>query len=422
MLLCAFSVAACHAARASAAPCVVPERLHLSALIFETKTQADAAGARLKSEAFTDVGKSMPDNYSTDVGWFTPQELAGSQYQTAATLAQGQTAPFAQDAVLPGFVHVDKRLPQSACNAAIAADPHDAWARVTRASAEAASAQYDRAVADYNVAYSFSSDARFKTQAAYGLASAYYSERRYRKALDFANDAVASNSGQSYVLRAYIYEALGDDDLATADAATALAQLHGNEQDESPAHLVRGIAYSDTGFFKAAADEFGLVLARHPNDSYALASRGFARFASGDTQAARKDLLASAVANPRNETPLLGLAILEYASGGNNALKYARRAYAVNHEPYAALWLRILGGSNSVKPHVDASLVGLNRKAANGDKLTQSNHVCEATYYTAVFAIQHHNTTEGRQLLEKATEICPYREYERAAAIEMLKR
>jgi tetratricopeptide (TPR) repeat protein len=389
-------------ARASTASCVIPERMHLSALTFSYDTDLGPIEKRLATEGFDAVAKSLPLNYASDVGWFTPQQLAGTQYAPAAALRAGATARMSLQ-LSPGFVHVDQVVPEMSCDRAIELHPKEAWPRLARAELEMNSGAYAAAKSDYQVAAQ-STDRRFAQTAQYGLASIQYREGDYRNALASADVAVGSNSGDAYTLKALIEEAIGDDDLATADAAQGFSQYNGNEQDPSPATYALALAYSDLGFFAASDDQLETVLKRHPRDAQALLLRAFNKFSTGDAQGAARDFAAALKLRPQMEQPYLGLAMLDYSQGDvASAHRYAQQAFALYpHDVYTKLWLLITAGhAPSLPSHLQP---------------------CEPGFYAGIFALQQGHKQKANELLHTAANTCPYREYERATAQELLKR
>jgi tetratricopeptide (TPR) repeat protein len=269
-------------ALASTQACTVPERIRISALNFSYDADLTAIDKRLKSEGFDAVAKSLPLNYAGGVGWYTPQQLVGTQYAPAASLQAGETARM-NPALSPGFVHVDEIVPGMSCDRAIELAPGDAAPRLERAALEMRGGAYAAAKADYRVAAQ-SADSRLAQAAQYGLASIEYLERDYKSAFSSVDSAVKSNGADALTLRALIEEAMGDDDLATADANQAVNQYNGSGADPSPATFALAAAYSHLGFFSASNDELDSLLKRHPGDARALALRAF------NTRAARKRL------------------------------------------------------------------------------------------------------------------------------------
>lgn len=375
--------------------------MHLSSLVFTYDTDLTPIAKRIDTEGFDAVAKSLPFNYTSNVGWFTPQQLAGTQYAPAATLKAGGTTRM-NPQLSPGFVHVDQIVPQTSCDRAIDLHPNEARPRLERAVRETNSGAYAAAKADYQVAAQ-STDPRIAELAHYGLASILYREGDYRKALASADVAVGSNSGDAYTLKALIEEALGDDDLATADAAQGFGQYNGWEQDPSPATYALAQAYSDLGFFAASDDQLQTLFKQHPRADNALILRAFNEFSTGDTQSAARDFAAALKVNSRTEQSYLGLAMLDYAQGHSaSAKRYAQQAYTLYpHDVYANLWLLITSGHAPAEPaHLQP---------------------CEPGFYAGVYALQHGLKEQGNELLRTAANTCPYREYERAEALQLLK-
>lgn len=410
--------------QARASSCVVPKRIHLSALLFTYSDDLTSVEKRLQHEPFDAVGKSLPDNFARDVGWFTPDQLTGTQYAAAASLAEGGTARIVSD-IVPGFVHVEEIRQQMTCDQAIAANPHDQWPRLMRAGFEVRSRRYADAIADYNAA--IGTDRQMTQTARYGLAGIYYSQRKYKKALDNIDEAMTSNRGDVYTLRALIEEAMGDDDLATADAA---------QGDTPAATYALALAYSDLGYFAASNEQLAMVLKHNPASGDSLAARGFNEFSSGDVTAARADLLAASSSNPQMEQPYIGLAMINFIEGNAPAARrFARRALAVSpQDQYAALWVLISDRGAKVDVHTSKAWPGpvidvfrnrvsvdsLGTAAASSDPLTQRLQQCEAHFYSGVYWLQRGNKSRALPMLQAAAGTCPYREYERPAAAQLL--
>jgi tetratricopeptide (TPR) repeat protein len=386
---------------ASAASCTMPERIHLRALSFSYDDALDPIAKRIASEGFEAVGATLPSNYIADVGWFTPDQLDGTRYAPAAKLQAGGTARM-NPAIAPGFVHVDERIPAMSCDRAIAIHPDSAEPRLARANLEAQRGMYAAAKNDYSVA-ALSVDRTFAQPAQYALAYIYYIERDYNKALTHVNVAVESNSGDAYTLKALIEEAMGDDDLATADAARGYGQYHGNEQDPSLATYALAQAYSDLGYFAASNAQLNTILGPRQRYANAFILRAFNEFSTGDSRDARQDLTSALGVNPRLENPYVGLAILDYSLGdATSARTYAQRAFSLfPHSLYAKLWILVTSGRAPEHPS------GLKP--------------CEPGFYAGIYDLQHGHKQDGNVLLRTAAKTCPYREYERAAALELLK-
>jgi len=375
--------------------------MHLSALVFSYDDDLAPIAKRLAAEGFDAVATSLPLNYVKDVGWFTPQQLEGTKYAPAAALRVGETTRMTP-ALSPGFVHVDQRIPEMSCDRAIALHPEEMLPRLERAQLEVKRGSYAAAKADYLVA-ARSTDRRIALTAQYGLAFIQYRSGDYRDALASADVAVQSQSGDAYTLKALLEEAMGDDDLATADAAQGFNQYHGYEEDPSPATYALALAYSDLGYFAASNDELGTVLKQHPRDAQAMALRAFNAFSTGDLQSAKRDFSAAASLDPQMEEPYLGLAMLEYAKGGlAPAHRYAQRAAALfPHDVYTQLWLQITSGHAPREPaHLKP---------------------CEPGFYAGIYALQHGRKQQADAMLRTAADTCPYREYERAEALQLLK-
>lgn len=408
--------------------------MDLSALLFTMNDDLAPVEKRLKNESFEAVGESLPQNYAKEVGWFTADQIAGSQYAVAASLPAGGTARMKADY---GFVHVDEIRPQMTCDRAIAAYPRDPWPRLMRAALEAQTRNYADATADYRAATTVP-DPKWAQSAYYGLASVYYAQHKYKVALSNVNDAILSGSGEVYTLRAFIEEAMGDDDLATADAQQGYNQYNGPGRDTSPATYALATAYSDLGYFAASNEQADKVLKHHPASAENLLLRAFNEYSSGDLKNARADFNSASVSNPRMEQPYLGLAMLSFATGNTAAaIANARRAYAMYpQDDYAAIWTLITNPHAKVKTRPsDAwpglvlclflnrwSIESLDAAASSADPFTQRMQLCEAHFYGGVYLLHHGDKSRAHSLLQSAAKDCPYRQYERTTAIQLFHR
>lgn len=395
-----------------AAPaCHVPERIHLSALIFGYGDNPSAAIERLKHESFDDVAASMPDNYAKDIGWFVPSQLRGGPYEKAIGLAPGKYAVSQSQTQGTNVARVDEIRPAASCAQALADYPTDPWALAFDAAYESRAGNTSAAIADYSkeiAADPNSGDAR------YGRAQAYYAQRRYHAALEDLEHDNQEGGADADVLRSEIESTMGDADLAESDAHQGLAQLHGYMRDESPGHAALGIAYADLGYFKAAIDQFDAVIARHPEDGNALDFRGIARFQLGDMTGAKSDFLQAVRAHPQYEVALLDLALWSFAEGdAAGAKSYAIRAHAAApSEPYASLWLAIAQG----RPHPYTPAPDPEAEP----ELNAAIHACEAAFYRGIALYVHHQRAAAAPLLREAANACPYREHERAVARRLM--
>jgi tetratricopeptide (TPR) repeat protein len=428
------------------AACMVPERLRLTGIIADPSYGA-AIAQRLKHEPFEKVAKTLPADdpkvgFAT-LGWITREQLKGTDKAPAAALHVGGTAAIDSGAFRE-FVHLQEVRPAMTCDRAIVRYPDDEWALNARASTEMQAGNRRGALADYSTVIRLnptSYDAR------YGRAVAYYVDGNFDAALVDAGEAVSANGGKGdgHMLLGLIEEARGDDDLATADEADALAQYHGRMQDDTPARYALGVAYKNLGYFAAAIDEFDATLQKLPTDTNALLSRGFAWFASGDLVKAKTDFLAAAQAQPSQGRAHLALALLSFATGDTAAARaYAQQASRLDrHDAYAALWVlvseRALNHAFRLAPGetVDAftrwpapaitvfldraPVASLEASSSSSDPFTRSIRLCEARFYGALYALAGGDDVRGVPLLRLAAGECPYREQERAVAQQMLR-
>lgn len=395
---------------ASPAACHVPERIHLSALIFGYSDDFNAVVDRLKHESFDALAASMPDNYAKDVGWFEPSQLRGSQYAKAADLPAGHYAIFDSQTQGRNITRVDEVRPAATCDDALRAYPTDAWALNARAAFEAAHGDPKAAIADYTQEIATAS----KPDNAYlGRAELRYAQGQYREALADV-DRIALPSGDAYVVRANIETSMGDDDLAEADASRGYDQYHGMMRDEYWPDVAWGTAYGDLGYYKPAIEKFGKALALHHQDAFALTKRGYLRFASGDDAGAKADLLAAELSNPASEFPLMDLAAIHFVEGNLPAARYyAKRAHAVApNDPYTALWLAIAEGH--AYPYAPP------RNPELETSLDTGIHDCESAFYRGITYYEQHRKALAIPLLRTAATTCPYREHERTIAQRLL--
>lgn len=413
---------------------MVPKLIRASAILLDASQNPAPIAERLKTESWAAVGKSLPQNFS-DLGWSVPEKLKGTRYAAALTLPAGGTASVS-DWFGHGFVHVDQIRPQMTCDEAIAANPHDQPSRLMRATVEFQARDFDAAMADYQAA--IGSDARLTLDARYGVASVLYMQHRYAQALQAVNKAMMSNSGQVYTLRAMIEEALGDDDLATADAAQGYNQYNGPGEDPSQATYTLAVAYSDLGYFDASNDELAKVLERHPGDANSLAARAFNDFSLGKDDRALADFRAAVKSSPKLAQAYMGLAMTEVVRGNAAGARASlRRELALYpQDNYGAIWMLIADPHATV--HVQptaawpgqvlrvflghASVESLDKAAASPDALTQSLQRCEAHFYGGMYLLQHGKRGLAIPLLRSAATGCPYPEYERPTAAQLLRR
>ncbi|HEY1976130.1 MAG TPA: tetratricopeptide repeat protein [Candidatus Baltobacteraceae bacterium] len=428
---------------APAGNCVVPKRLHLTDIIFAgvhaDATLITALTKRLQKEDFDAVGKSVPDHFS-DLGWLTVDVLENSGYAPAAVLETGGTTGLIDEGIRQEFLHAEEVRPQMECDRAIATYPNEALPRTARAAIELKSGNFSAAASDYSVA--IATEPESKT-ARYGRALAYYRLGKYAQAQEDANYAVGSDVGNAYTLRALIREALGDDDLATADAASALKQFKANQIDGSSAQYALAAAYSNLGYFSAAIAAFDAVLQQQPSQPYVLEGRGAAYFSKGDSAKAIRDFTEASRA-PNGQRAFLELAVVKFSIGDvSMALKNAKRAYETNpNDAYAALWLVVASRSLHLRaPAVAAKAAtlpkwpapviraylgampfsALEAAAVSSSPFTARMQLCEARFYSGVHDLQSGRNDRGRELLRLAKAQCPFAEAERAAAAAILR-
>ena len=406
------------------------------------RTEAVRAQARLASEPFATLGKSMPSNYSADMGWFTPEQLRGTDYAAAANLPAGSTtAPLTMPGLLQTeILHVDEVRPAMSCARAIASYPRDSWPRLVRAATEIHHHKLAAAISDYNAVLAYDPQSR---SARLGRAEIYYMQRRYKEALTDVDVANASNSGDSFTLKALVEAAIGNDGLATADAAQGIAQYDGTGQDDTFARFALGQAYSDLGYFAAGIHEFDDVLNKHPHDVQPLLARSFALFSIGDIRGALRDDEAAARARPQWERPYLVRAFIAFAVGDlRSALTYAERARKLSpRNSYAELWVLVAkralhqppvaaggrpGPNSTIWPQsvIDvylgrAPLTSLPSTVMATGSLKERLRTCEATFYRGTYLL-YSDRRAALPFLNDAASQCPYREYERAIAERLI--
>lgn len=426
--------------------CVVPYRLHLTSIVTAPDKAAPIA-ARLRGESFAAVAKSLPkDDYSvgfSDIGWVTRSEIADTAFAPAAKLPVGGTTKVG-DEITTSFVHVEEIRAEMPCDEAVARYPDDQTAFLVRAATRWQAGNHTGAIDDYTAVIRLDPKSY---SGHYGRAGAYYYERKYPEALADADAVLAPaplGGADVYTLKGLIEEALGDDDLATADEAFAIAQYHGYMRDETGAHAALGVAYSNLGYFAAAVEEFDLRLKRHPDDSATYLARGFARFSAGDRAGAKSDFVTADRAMATSATPPLALAILSFSAGDTTAgLRYARLAAARSpRDPYAVLWDLILSRASHRAPQVASAQaladspawpsavirvflgrapVGSLRSAVStGETLHARTQSCEAQFYAGVYELTGGDRARALPALRLAAGDCPFREYERAAARQLL--
>jgi hypothetical protein len=363
--------------------------VHISALTFTYDTDLTPIAKRIETEGFNAVAQSLPLNYGNKIGWTKIQDLVNTQFAPAATLKEGETARMTPE-LSPGFVHVDQIIPEMTCDRAVALRPQDPTPRMLRAAIETNAGAYADAAADYRVAAQ-SSDYRTGQAAHSGLATVLYRQGNYRDALASANEGSDNPDGYT-TLRAMIEEALGENDLATADAA----------KGSDPYFLAQ--AYSHLGYFAASNDQLNAIAKQEPRRAELFTLRGFNGFSTGDTGNAARDFTAALAIDPHAIAANIGLAMMAYAAGNmSSAQHYAQQGLAVTpHDPYAILWELITSGHAPAHPtHLQP---------------------CEPGFYSGIYELQQGHKQEAQQLLRVAATKCPYREYERAAALLLLSK
>ena len=426
------------------AACLVPERLRMSEISVGMIGNAAAIAQRLKSERFDAVGKSIPPRdpamYYAHNRWYTRDQL-GPEVRTAlATMSVGSVVRIVNVVQDTEFIRLDEVRSEMPCDRAVAEHPDDEIARKTRAGWESRSGDQPGAIADYSVVLlqdPDSSDARF------GRAYANFASGNNRSALD--DLAAPGGNGDIYWLRGLVEEALGQDDLATADEASAISQNGAlNAARAAPAHAALGTAYENLGYFSASIAEFDTAIRQNPADANAYVQRGFAWFSQGSLAKAEGDFAAALQVRPAAAHANLDRALLEF-SRGNVAESFAFARKAVADDPrdrYATLWVliaeRALHQSPSDAEREDvamssawpdpvravflgrASVDSLESAAVSTDVFTQRIQTCEAHFYAGVYLWTGDQRASALPLLRKALDECPYREVERSTVRQML--
>jgi tetratricopeptide (TPR) repeat protein len=439
---------------------MVPERLHLTGIATGDGPAGRAIAARLKHQSFAKVAGSIRDGGEvsfSDLGWIARDRLDAARHSAferllggptsdiavAASLHVGQTAE-ARLGTLRQFVHLEEVRPSMACDRAIARYPNDRLALTARATWERTAGNYRAALADYSAVIRLDPTSY---AARYERALTYYVMGDSARAFDDITAAFEANSpdANGYTLRGLIEEARGEDDLATADEGYAIAQYQAAGSDDSGARYALGVAYANLGYFEAAIDELDPALKKNPDNAFAYQSRGFAWFSRGVLEKAAADFTAASRAKPKAVRPYLGLAMLSFSKGdAAAALEHAREASTADPgDAYAALWILVAGralqravplaGQEAfaasaawpapiIRVYLGRTPVeSLEAAASSPDPFTQRRQLCEARFYRAAYTGAAGEGASALALYQDAVRDCPYREYERAAAAQVVR-
>jgi lipoprotein NlpI len=322
---------------------------------------------------------------------------------------------------------------------AIELDPQEAVAYLDRGIVRNDKANYDGAIADLGKALELG----LKDQAIYfnrGLA--YQRKDDCQHALPDYDEALKLKPDvATLVNRGLCYQMMKDFDHATADFAAAIKL----DAKYANAYANRGYLRWQQGDVDGAIADYNAALKLQPKLSRTYFNRGLAYRAKGDFNRAiadfdaaiKADLKYAGAYNERGFTYFLAgslpksLADLSQA----NALDAA--------EPYAALWLDIVGQKSKLQSNLAQTsakldmtvwpapvvrlFLGQTTAAAmlaasdDPDPTIKRGHICEANFYAGELALLHDDRETAKRLFSVATDDCPFRWSEWEAADAELK-
>ena len=237
----------------------------------------------------------------------------------------------------------------------------------------------------------------------------------------------------------------GEIDLSISAFSDALAAGDLSADTQSVAHLDRGNAYAHKKQWPEAIADFDAVLKLKPNNREAYSARAGANIALGNSDAAKRDLLAAAEIVPNDYSFWFALGRFEWQTQDyETALPHLERAVFLDPKnTYAVLWAEIARQSvhrpdtdrlakQAVLTDLDfwpgpiaefyrgkTSLDELLRKAADGKGEVQSGQICETNFYVGAWQAMQGQVAQALPLLEDAVTKCPktFIEYPPAVAL-----
>jgi lipoprotein NlpI len=276
-------------------------------------------------------------------------------------------------------------------NIAISIDPKYADAYNNRGFAYARKGEYDRAIADYNQAIRYNPKDPFPWN---NRGFAYRNKGELDRAIADYSQAInlSPNVAEYYYSRGVTYRRKGDVDRAIADYSQAISI----DPKSGDAFYNRGLAYRYKGDNDRALADFNQAISLDPQDGDLYKSRGRVNLYTGAVPKALADFNQAAALNPK--------------------------------DPYAALWVEIVGQRNNLPSRLmqassqldmtkwPAPIIGLFlgqmtpaavlAAADDPDAAKKRGQICEANFFSGELSLMKGANAEAIRLFRLAASDC----------------
>jgi tetratricopeptide (TPR) repeat protein len=264
---------------------------------------------------------------------------------------------------------------------------------------------YNRAIANFNLAVGFSPDASHIAQ----RAAAYEQKGAYDRALADYDQIIQRAPGDTtYVQqRALAYERTGDDVKARADFDRIVQRSPENTMYQ----VQRAMAAKLRGNSERAFADYDWIIAR---DSRGYEERGIGYFCEGRFRSASGDFSRALRLRSMNAYAALWLQLTRWKTGSDDPAAFVKRAARLDRTAWPGPIVELFAGT-AVPDEV--------RAVARRTDSPDHTHVCEASFYLGEYALAHHDRAGGHELLSDAVSTCPNSDFfVYAAARTELKR
>jgi lipoprotein NlpI len=342
-----------------------------------------------------------------------------------------------------GVLLADKRELDRAMvdfEAAIRLDPKEKLAYLNRAAAYKIKGDWDRAIADYGEAIRLDPN-DFHMLHARGVG--HLSKRDYDRAIGDFTEVIRlePKAAGALTLRGRCHQAKGEYQRAIADFSAAIRLT---PRDPAP-YIDRASGYRYAGDLDRAIAGYTEALAIDPKSVLAYQNRGWSYRGKGEFARALADYDRAFQLDPKNARLIFARGFTHYLAGSfAKALADVSQANALDPaEPYAALWLDIVGQRSRLPsqmakatakvdmtawpaPVIKLYLGELTTEAAlaaaeHSEPGTRRGQVCEVNFYAGDIALRGGAKPEATRLFALAARDCPKTWIELEAANAELK-
>jgi tetratricopeptide (TPR) repeat protein len=308
-----------------------------------------------------------------------------------------------------GAVLVDKREIDRAIadfTEAIRLDPKKKLGYINRAVVYKTKRDWDHAIADYGEAIRLDPSDIYIL---YGRGDAYLSKQDYDRAIGDFTEVIRlePKAAGAFTFRGRGHRAKGESERAIADFTEAIRLA---PHDPAP-YIDRATSYRYAGDLDRAIAGYTEALGIDPRNARTLFARGFTAFLAGSPAKALADISQANALDPAEPYAALWLGILGQRSGLANPM--AKATAKVDMTAWPAPVIKLFLGELMVE--------ALRAAADHPDPKTRGEQVCEANFYTGEIARRSGAKAEAARLFTLAAQECPATWIELEAANAELK-